>query len=283
MDNNTPKNRPSIMEVLSRDPENKENTLKQSSKKFTPIINVSSTPVEQPQKEIIKERVVVEYRDKDRGCSNIGCGCGCRTLGCGCFIFIALIIAGLAYILINKPPFIWSEVVSFMNDGVEAPKYKQQDLSTLQDSINSQISNIGEVKIDLTQDQVTTLIRDKAPQLKDLTVEVITNQFTIYWYLDNTLPAKPMYGIVNINSKDDGTLEISRIGTGKVALPDFINKTATNGIYSLLNINTNDSNQTPLSILTSLFNSKNISVKSVELKQGIIEITADINVNLFQQ
>lgn len=281
MDNNTPNKRPSIIEVLSTTPKKKKAIT--PSEVITTDVRPNVVTQPAPPKEIIKERVIVQYRDKERGClPNVGCGCGCRTISCTFFLLIFLIIAGIAYVVINKPSFIWSEVVTFMNDDAKAPKYEPQDLNTLQESINNQISNIGEVEINLTQDQVTTLIRDNATQLKDIIVEVNPDNLRIYWYLDQTLPSKPLYGIVDINSNTDGTLEISRIGTGKVALPDFINKTATNGFYSLLNINTDNANQSPLSILTSLFNSQNINVKSVELEEGIVKITADINVNLFQ-
>lgn len=280
MDNNTPNKRPSIVEVLSTSPKKKKAI--SPSEVLTTEVRPNVVP-QAPPKEIIKERVVVQYRDRERGClPNVGCGCGCRTISCSFFLIIFLIIAGIAYVVINKPPFIWGEVVTILNDGVKAPKYEPQDLDTLQSSINSQISSIGEVEILLTQDQVTTLIRDNATQLKDITVEVSKDKLTLYWYLDQTLPSKPLYGIVDISGKNDDTLQITRIGTGKVALPDFINQTATNGIYSLLNISTDNPEQNPLSILTSLFNSQNINVKSVELEEGIVKITADINVNLFQ-
>jgi hypothetical protein len=272
MDNNTPKKRPSIMEVLNRTPKKEEI--------ITP--STSQADAETP-KEIIRERVVVEYRDKPRGCmEGAGCGCGCRSISCGCMFFVLLLIVGIGYLLINKPPFIWSEVVSYMNNGVKAPEYKTQDLANLQQSINSQINTIGEVYLTLTQDQLTTLVRDRATQLKDVTIEVTDTRLRIYWQLENSLPAKPLYGIIDINEKQNGTLEITRIGTGRVALPDFINKSATNGIYSLLNVQANQ-NTTPLSILNSLFNSPNINVKSVVLEQGIVKITADIKVDLFQQ
>ena len=273
MDNNTLKKRPSIIDVLSKEPEKKEGT----------AVVSPSDRVNEPQKEIIKERVIVKYQDRPRGCApDIGCGCGCRTITCGgCLLFI-LVIIGFAYIIINKPAFIWSEVVEYLNDGQKAPKYEPQDLTTLQESINSQISNIGEVSINLTQDQLTTLIRNNTVQLKDLTVDIDPNLLTLYWYLDNSLPAKPLYGIVEIKSTESGNLEITKVGTGKVGLPDAVNKFATNTVYSLLNLE-NTEGTSPLSILTSIFNSENITVKSVKLEDGLVKITADIKVNLFDQ
>lgn len=288
MDNNTLKKRPSIMEVLSSDPkENTENSVETTESGIFPNNSKRAKkmePIEPPVKEVIKERVVVEYRDKGRGCSSgPGCGCGCRTFTCGGCLLFVLTIIGIAYVIINKPAFIWSEVVTFLNDDQRAPTYKPQDLTNLQESINSQISNIGEVQINLTQDQLTTLVRDQATQLNDLTIEINPQQLNIYFFLDKTLPAKPLYGIVNITQSADGKLEISRIGTGLIPLPDFINKTATNGVYSILNIDNSNQNQSPLSILSSIFNSENLTIKSVELQEGTVKITADVKVNLFEQ
>lgn len=272
MDNNTLKKQPSIIDVLSREPE----------KKTKPIEVVDSPLLESPQKEIIKERVIVKYQDRANGClPDIGCGCGCRTITCGgCFLFLLLII-GCIYIVINKPPFIWSEIVEYANNGIEAPKYTPQDLNNLQDNINSQINNIGEVKINLTQDQLTTLIRNNTTGLNDLTVDINNNEMIIYWQLDKTLPAKPLYGIVEIKETSEGNLEISKIGTGRIGLPDFISTAATNTVYSLLNIN--KENQTPVGLLTSIFTSDNLTIKSVNLEDGLVKITADIKVDLFNQ
>ena len=286
MDNNTLKKRPSIMEVLSSD--SKENSTDQNVQETSVLTHSvqqkTESPTVQPVKEVIRERVVVQYRDKGRGCmSNAGCGCGCRTFSCGGCLLIILAIIGIAYVIINKPAVIWSEVVTYLNAGERAPSSSPQDLTNLQDLVNSQISNIGEVQINLTQDQLTTLIRDQATQLNDLTIEVKPKQLTIYFYLDKTLPAKPLYGIVNINQTPEGKLEISRIGTGLIPLPDFVNKTATNTIYSVLNIDNTNQDQSPISILSSIFNSQNITIKSVDLQEGTVKITADIKVNLFEQ
>lgn len=272
MDNDTPKNRPSIMEVLSKDPKEKKNVDRPSE-----FVNGNSN-----QKEIIKERVVVEYRDKPQGCMpDVGCGCGCRTITCGGCLFFLLIIIGFIYIVINKPPVIWSEVVSFLNAEQSAPAYKPQDLDSLQDSINNQINEVGEVTIELTQDQLTTLIRDKSSQLNELTIDIEKDKLYLYFYLDKTLPAKPLYGIVEI-SEDNNNLAITRIGTGKVALPEIFNKTATNTIYSLLNIDTTNE-QNPTSILSGIFNSESLDIKKVEFIDDAVKITADIKVNVFQQ
>jgi len=286
MDNNTLKKRPSIMEVLSSD--SKENSTDQNVQETSVLTHSvqqkTESPTVQPVKEVIRERVVVQYRDKGRGCMpNAGCGCGCRTISCSGCLLIILAIVGIAYVIINKPAVIWSEVVTYLNAGERAPSSSPQDLTNLQDLVNSQISNIGEVQINLTQDQLTTLIRDQATQLNDLTIEVKPKQLTIYFYLDKTLPAKPLYGIVNINQTPEGKLEISRIGTGLIPLPDFVNKTATNTIYSVLNIDNTNQDQSPISILSSIFNSQNITIKSVDLQEGTVKITADIKVNLFEQ
>lgn len=268
MDNDTLKKRPSIIQVLSSKP-------KKNSKQFLndPIIQENPEPK-------VKERVVVEYRDRPSGCLP-QVGCGCRTLSCSFFLILISIIVITIYVMINKPPFVWSEVVNYLNNGIQAPEYTQQDLNTIQDSINSQIASIGEVSLTLTQDQITTLLRSNVEQLSSVTTRVTNEQLRIYWVLDQTLPAKPLYGVIDIAETSDGSLTIQRIGTGRIAFPDFVNQYISNFVFTLFD-NQTTQGLSAESIISSLFNSQNIDIKSIQLEDGFVKITADIKLDLFQ-
>lgn len=263
MNNNTPRN--SIIDVLSKEPTQ---------------VKVAPQPVieqEKPQK-----RVEAKFKDKRNGCLHqVGCGCGCRSFSCfGCFFFLILFI-GIVYLFISKPPFIWSEIVNFLNDGVKRPEYALQDPILVQNSLNSQVNSLGNVTLRLTQDEVTTLLRSKIPQLTDLTTKLENNKITLFWILDNSLPAKPLFGILEITTTDNVNFKITKIGTGRIPLPEFLNSFAENSIHSLINLNSGNKDKNIKDVLTTIFSSSNISINSVKLLDKVLEVNAEIKVNLF--
>lgn len=262
MDNDTPKKRASIKDVLSSP--SQVNEIK-----------------EEGPKEVVKERVIVQYRDKPRGYLN-GCGCGCRSLGCGLFLIILLIVAGFVYIFAEKPAFIWSTVVSYLNAEERAPEYEEENLESLQQNINSQVNTIGNVQIILTENQVTTLVRNKVTQLKDVTVKLEDETVKFYWHLDDSLPSKPLLGIIKLSYNQEGKLILSEVGTGKVKLPNALNGLVTHTVYSALNL-TGDANNLSETFIKGIFQSENLSIKSINFEEGTVKIEANITVNLFEQ
>lgn len=240
--------------------------------------NGSTRPPE-PPREIIHERVIVEKEpEKRNGCATLGCGC--RTIACGgCLLIIALIVA-IVYVVAAKPPALWGIVVNFLNDDIHVPAYVPQPLDATQSQINSQIQTVGDTTITITQDQLTTLARNNIKNLQDIVVEIKPEAMRLYWKIDKTIPDNPLYGVIEVKVGTDGKLEISKIGTGRIGIPDFLNQTISGVVNSFLNIGGTGGNQSN-GFLGGIIPSNSLNIKSVVLKDGVMQINASIKVDLF--
>ncbi|MBE0573361.1 hypothetical protein IH575_00455, partial [Candidatus Dojkabacteria bacterium] len=74
----------------------------------------------------------------------------------------------------------------------------------------------------------------------------------------------------------------SEVGTGKVKLPNALNGLVTHTVYSALNL-TGDANNLSETFIKGIFQSENLSIKSINFEEGTVKIEANITVNLFEQ
>ncbi len=238
-----------------------------------------------------REEVVYRYEDKKPagGCKP-NLGCGCKAIGCFGCIGIILVVVLTLYVFIAKPQAIWTQVVTFLNADISVPEYKPQSSTDVQNLINNQITKVGDLDLVVTQDQLTTLTRDKLTNFKNLVIQSKPGVLKFYWDLDSTVADNPLKGVLEMTiDQKDGKIVISKIGTQRIGVPDFLNQIVTNAFYSLLNIgnqsggNNSSTTNNSYGFISNIIPSNAVTIKSITFEEGLIRIKATINVNLFSQ
>lgn len=228
---------------------------------------------EKKTEKIIEERRVIEYRTKRGGC--LGTGIGCNVLGCLFILLLLFCCAGFIFIIVSRPPVIWDRVVDYLNTGLHLPDYHPSSADYVQESIVSNLKN-GQNDIYISEDQLTTIARDKLTQFKDLTFDIENGELLMYWALDNS--NKPVYAQIKLETKNN-SVKISKIGTPNLSLPEFTNEALNSLILSVLNLNTSDGNGNLID--TILNNGGNIKINKVEFQKDKIYLDIYITVDLF--
>ncbi len=226
---------------------------------------------------VVREKIV--YKEKDSGLGKIGCGC--RTISCGgCILIIALIIA-IIYIVINKPPAVWSGVVDFLNDSIVMPTHNGKTSESSKAELNEQIKTVGDVDIIVTESQLTALGREKLTGFKDLVIDVKPEVLSIYWKMDETVQNKPLIGIIEMRLDSNNKIYISKIGTNKIGSPEFLNDALTTTAYSILNFG-NNTPENKYGFLLNLIPATNTTFKSISFEEAKVVIKANVKVDLFK-
>jgi hypothetical protein len=207
-------------------------------------------------------------------------GCGIRALSCGGCLFIILLIVGGIFLLTSKPAGLWTFTVNFLNAGVDLSTYPTVENSTqVKQEINNQVTTIGVTNIVVTQEQLTSLLRDKYPDLKNLTAYVTPDKITIYWDVDNTIKNNPLEATIEMRTDDSNKLNLTRFGTKRIAIPSFLNNYLTS-VFNIL-ASTSTSTSDKYAFLTNLLSANNIKITNISLDDQKIDIKADVKVNLF--
>jgi len=253
------------------------NTLQEDRKiESTPQVNES--PNISQKQDIVKHsepKVVTVYKDRPKRPGCLGCGIGCNTIGCMFSFILLFCCASIIFIIINRPAFIWDRVVSFLNQGLELPQYTPSSASYVEENIISNLKT-GQNDVYITEDQLTTIARDRFPQFKDLTFDIESEELKFYWALDNN--TNPIYANVSMKIVDNN-IKISKIGTPNLDLPEFTSSAINSAIISLLNINGQSGED---SILNTILNSdSNFKVNKIEFQKDKVYLDVFLNINLF--
>ncbi|MCA9381702.1 hypothetical protein KC678_05530 [Candidatus Dojkabacteria bacterium] len=184
------------------------------------------------------------------------------------------------FITAYRPPSIWNGIVEFSNKDVELKKENEISFEQAKQSIQDQITQIGENTVVVEEDYVTALAREGFKGFKDLTIDVGEGYLDINWALESSLPNKPLIAQLRIGTNQDNQIEIKRLGTPALSLPKSVNQALTAVIINL--INSNDSSGENKSLMGNLLSVQNdASIESISFKDGYIELIVNINVNLY--
>jgi hypothetical protein len=226
----------------------------------------------------IREKVVYKYVDKRPGFFSRLISCR-NIINCGCLIFILLIV-GLIFLIANKPANIWGSVVDFLNAGIQIDAASPLTIEAAREQINSQIETVGKNTITINEAQLTALTKDRLPQLGNLQTSIEDNSIKLYWNLDEFSAQKPLYGVLEIKKSNEGKIEITSIGTNRIAVPEVLSKTVSESIVSVLNIgNTTDEK---FRLVYNLLNpDKNLKIDDITIEKDNIIIEATLTTSIF--
>lgn len=227
-----------------------------------------------------KPREKIVYRDREGGMPGCVKGCGCRSLSCGGCLLAILVIVGFFYVLINKPPIVWKEVINYLNNSVAIPKFNGMTSQNAKDQINSSAEASGFKTVTIDENELTAIVRDNFKQLDNATVDLEPDTLRIYWNLDKTIQDNPLIGVMEIKMDKDGKLNLTKVGTERVALPDFMNQLVSNLVPSVLSISSSDKDKTQV-IYNLLSSNQNFKIKGVKLEKD--KLNLEISIDLFNK
>jgi len=210
-----------------------------------------------------------------------GIGCGIRAIGCGCFLLIILIIIGIVFFFVSKPAGLWTFAVNFLNDGITVSSYpKLENGEQVKQEINNQVTSIGTTTLQVTQEQLTSLLREKYPDLKNLYSYISKEKISIYWEVENTIKNTPLQANIELKTDSNNKLSLTKFGTVRVPIPYFLNSYLTS-IFNILASTTPSTTEDKYAFLTNLISANNLKITNITLDDSNINIKADVKVNLF--
>jgi hypothetical protein len=217
-----------------------------------------------------REKVIVEYRDREPKRSGIGC----KAIGCILMLLLVACICGSIFVILSKPPFIWNPVVDYLNADLFIPDHYNVNFFDAKNILSQQITLVGENNVALTEAQFTALAQDKLPVIAKPFFDIESDYLRILWVLDDSIPEHPLFGVIEIKQDAENNLYINKIGTGKVGLPDILN----NGINSAI---TKFGGNNPIELINKLISSdENIKVEDIVLQKDQILIKVNVKVNI---
>ncbi len=220
---------------------------------------------------------IIKYRDRGAGCVK---GCGCRTLSCSGCLLVILLVIGSIYVVLSRPPVIWNTVVNFLNNSVQIPQFNGMSAESAKNQINSSAQASGYTSVSINENQLTAIVRENFKQLDNAIVDIEPNTIRIYWSLEKTIPNNPLIGVIEIKMGTDGKLNLTKVGTEKIALPDFMNQLVSNLVPSVLSISSSDKDKTQV-IYNLLSSNQSFQIKNVKLEKD--NLILEISIDLFNQ
>lgn len=218
-----------------------------------------------------------DRRYRGRGCAT---GCGCRSIACGGLLVILLLVVGTVFIIVNKPSGLWNSVVTFLNAGVNVPEYNGTTSEEAKNSINDQITKVGENQVEIDEDEFTAIVKERVPDLKNPSIDIEANVIKLFWELDQTIKEEPLFAVMEIKVENK-KLVISKVGVNRFGTPAFLNDFVSNTVISLFNQSNTKKDGDYGLLYNFLAPDENITITDLKLEQDKAIITLNINANLF--
>jgi len=220
-------------------------------------------------------KVIVKYRDRPKGGGCLG-GIGCNAIGCGILLILFACCLGTIFVVISRPAAIWDRVTTYLNTGLNTQVYQPASADYIQENIIGNLKN-GQNDIYITEDQLTTIARERLTQFKDLRFDIENEELTMYWALDSS--NNPVFGEIRMKT-ENSTVKIIKIGTPNLTLPEFTNAALNNILLSALNLNNKEGDGNLLSALIT--DNSNLKINKVEFQKDKLYLDVNISINLFQ-
>ncbi|GAB4284326.1 MAG: hypothetical protein Kow0081_1390 [Candidatus Dojkabacteria bacterium] len=196
------------------------------------------------------------------------------------FLFLFLFTCVFIMLLVTRPPFFWQPFTSFMNKDKTITSdlvYTPQEAA---DAIRSQIraQGFGNAQVSVTEDQLTALARAQFPELPYLTSDIKKDKLELYWVIQGNIKSEYILGQVQIKKNDQNELQVSLLGTPRVALPRFLNSSISSAALAIFTFGEDRADRNNL-IAQLLNNVIGYEIKDVEFDEGflIIDIYVDVN------
>ena len=222
----------------------------------------------------VVERVIIKEKGSGGGCFGF-----IRNLTCIVISMILLLIAAAVAIVIFKPAFITEPLKVFLN-----ADYKPADVSegTSSESVKNYIDEVtnatdGEVTFQITEDQLTTLVREKFDENVDVRTGMEENKLQLF--IDIAQQGEPLWLIIELSDNGDN-LTFSRIGFGRIntppALRDFVKEQAFGLVGNVLKDFNFDNSESFAGNFVSGELREGVSIKEVKFAPDLMLVTVEL-------
>lgn len=212
-----------------------------------------------------------------------GMGCArfifnCRCIGCALMLLILALIAGSVYVVIYRPPAVWTPVKEWLNVSLVKQEYDPRSYESVSARLNDELASFasGTNSLRISEQDLYTVLNERLGEmgLRDLNVELTPGIVKLYWNIetDNSLP---LWMVMESTPDDAGHLVISKLGTERVAAPDFLNDGLMNLVLSGIKLLQGADQNADLVRIAFPFK-ENIEVKSVQV--NLDELVLELNV-----
>lgn len=244
---------------------------------------VRENPAPSPYRAALPELPEPDYASIKRKRSGGGIGCfrwlfNCRCIGCFLMLAIFTIVAGSAYVVINRPPAIWTPVKQWFNVSLVKQEYDARTYESVSNRLNEELSSFssGTNLLRITEQDLYTVLNErlKGMGLQDLNVELTPNLLKMYWNIE-TDDSLPLWMVMESTPNNDGRLVISKLGTERIGAPEFTNDALMNLVLSGIKLLQGADHNADLIRIAFPFK-ENVEVKSVQINRD--ELVLELNV-----
>lgn len=196
----------------------------------------------------------------------------------GCWLPLAIVIVFIVF-LATKPPAVWDTAVDFVNNNVAVPENEVLTETETINQINSQLTTVGENTVQINESQLAAILKPRLQQLSGLKVDLEEGVIRLVWVLDESREGKPVYGIIEL-TKDGEGLKIENIGTGRVFIPQSLNKVISDSLLSLSQIGTPSEADNLMQAILPF--DESLDVTSLAIKEDLLELDVNLDASVFQ-
>jgi len=204
-------------------------------------------------------------------------GCSCRTITCsGCLLFLILLIV-LIYILIARPPAIMNPVKIWLNDSLQAAPGDGTTAAAAYADLAGQASNfrVGDNDLVIMQNEIQAILQDKAGDKAAVNLLVLPAKVKVF--IDGDPQSDiPLWWVAEISTEDGEHLQISKLGTERIALPAFMNEFLTRVIFSVAGLVTGNNGGSENLLSTVIPLPENVKLRAIKLENGKMTVTLNL-------
>lgn len=222
------------------------------------------------------EKIVVKYIERPRKTSCIG---QCRNLACLFYLIIILCCVVTVLLILARPAFLWKPFTEFLNSNSSGYVYSDGYLFTpeeVKNRLNAQITNLGVNPIEISEDELSVLVKDNVKGLSSPKIDVEPNSITLYFKLEESLQGSPILVEVELILNPDKTVSLGHIGTPKIAIPEFAKEFILKLIGSTLGIDLTKGN-----VLNLMIENTPVDLSKIQILKNKIVLNIDINTEIF--
>ncbi len=211
-----------------------------------------------------------------------GIGCSCKSITLGGCLFIIIFVVLVILTIIQRPRFLWKPFVDWNNNGLVTYEFEPEDYSTedIKKNIDSQINNLQESKVEISEKELTALARENFNGLRDLRLDIKEDTIIMYWILEDSIKDNPLLGVVKLKVQKGDEIVVEHIGTNRIGIPEIVSKAVIRSTLKLLRLG--DKERSDELILEIINASNSFTINAIDLSEDKIVLTVNTNISFIR-
>ncbi|MBN1915798.1 hypothetical protein JW796_02265 [Candidatus Dojkabacteria bacterium] len=222
----------------------------------------------------VVERVIIKEKGGGLGCFGL-----IKRITCFILLIFLLLVTAVVALIIFKPPFLTEPLKMYLNGNYKPDKTSEGITSISVESYIDEVTSPtnGEVTFQLTEDQLTTLVRARLADGADVRVGLEEEKIQIF--VDVAEQGEPLWVIVELTDTED-KLVFSRIGFGKINTPESLREFVKERAFGLMGTVIKDlelgTSEQLISSLAGGEISSSVVIKDVKFAKDLVLVTVEL-------